>query len=132
MSEQKNITSHAQSVAASKPTDLGADSWTYRPLVDVFETGDTIILSADLPGTTRDDIAIEYESGFLAINAPVPARSYGKSLRNEYGVGHYHRKFEVGDALNLEGIDAEYVNGVLTVRIPKQARMQRRVIPIKG
>ena len=53
-------------------------------------------------------------------------------LRQEYGVGGFHRRFALEDGFDVDRIDATYRDGVLTVVLPKSAGAQRRRIPVAG
>jgi HSP20 family protein len=52
-------------------------------------------------------------------------------LRQEYGVGDFYRNFAISTEIDSEKISAEYRDGVLTVRLPKQERAKPRRIAIK-
>lgn len=102
----------------------------YRPNVDIFEQADEIVMLADLPGATPESIEVDYEDGELAIKAHVEPRQEADTrfLVREYGTGDYRRKFRVNETVDAERINASFVDGVLTVRLPKvQAAKPRRV-----
>ena len=108
--------------------------WTYRPDVDVVETCQEIALAADLPGADAESIDVEFEKGILTINAKITLRQQEetKYLLNEYGVGDYHRRFEINQEVDATKIEASFVDGVLTVRLPKPEVVQPRKIAVKN
>lgn len=106
--------------------------WCYLPPVDVFDEPDAYTVVAELPGTRADRIDLSLERGVLTLRAPVERRipEQARSIRAEYGVGDYERRLEFGQAVDPEGITAEYVDGVLTVRLSKAETARGRRIPI--
>ena len=109
-------------------------SWTYRPNVDIFDTADELLLMADLPGANPETIDVSMESGILTIQAEVAPRQWGggQSIAHEYGVGGFHRRFEIDESIDAEHVAAEYHDGELTVRLPKAQQARRRRIPVSG
>ena len=106
----------------------------YRPNVDILEKDDELIVVADVPGASADDIDIDFEDGALTIDAKVEIRDDegAEYLLHEYGVGHYHRTFQVSEAVDGDKINAEYANGVLTLHLPKADAAKPRKISIKA
>jgi HSP20 family protein len=102
----------------------------FRPNVDILERESELLVLADTPGAIADAIDIRYEDGVLTIHGRVPSRSPEgrRLLLQEYGVGDFHRSFRLGDRIDASGISAEYVEGVLTVHLPKvEAARPRRI-----
>lgn len=106
---------------------------TYVPNVDIVETGDAFILSAEMPGARADAIDVTFEQGTLTLRAQIEPRGGGERwLVREYGVGDYERTLEVGDAVEPDGISADYRQGVLVLRLPKQERARSRKIDVRS
>lgn len=116
------------------PPRTRTSAWTYRPNVDIVDAGDELTLFADVPGADADGIDVSLESGILTIDARVQPRNRARaqSILREYGVGNYHRRFEIDETLDPEGVNAEYREGVLTLHLPKARRAQRRRIPVSS
>ncbi len=106
----------------------------FRPNVDIVERDDAVVIVADLPGASRDGIGIEFEAGELAIHAKVEQRRSPSAakLHTEYGVGDFRRTFIVSEAIDDANITADYVDGVLTVRLPKTPEVQPRKIAVQA
>jgi len=103
--------------------------------VDIYEQADELVILADLPGASPDSIEIDYEENELSLKARVDPRQEADTdfLVREYGVGDYHRRFRIGEAVDTERITASYTDGVLTVHLPKvQAAKPRRVAVHSG
>ncbi len=109
-------------------------SWTYRPNVDIFDTPDELLLMADIPGADPESIDVSMESGVLTIQADVAPRRRGAAqcTVHEYGVGGFHRRFEIDESIDTEAVAAEYRDGSLRVRLPKAQQARRRRIPVSA
>jgi HSP20 family protein len=117
--------------AATEQTRSGA---RYVPNVDILETPEKYVMRADIPGARAESVAVDYERGTLTIHAPVEPRKHdgGRLLLREYGVGDFHRAFQIGEGIDPTGIQAEYNNGVLTLHLPKSAAAKVRKIEVKS
>lgn len=107
----------------------------YVAPVDIVEMPDELILLVDVPGAKAECIDVDYELGTLSIHAGVEPRQKGRGtnyLVREYGVGDFDRSFQVGDGIDAENIQAEYRDGVLTVRLPKADAIKPRKISVSG
>jgi HSP20 family protein len=127
------------SIEKSAPQTIQAvprTGWTYRPNVDIFDTSEAIVLQADMPGADNERIEVSFEAGVLSIEAPVTPRTRPASARTlvqEYGIGDFHRRFEVDHtAIDTQNVSAEYRDGVLTVHLPKAQQARRQRVPVKA
>lgn len=108
---------------------------SYVPQVDIVEQPDKLLLLADMPGATNEDVDINYERGELAITARIkPRQDFDESryVMREYGVGDFYRVFRVGEGIDAEKIEAEIKDGVLTVHLPKAQEIMPRKISVRG
>lgn len=104
------------------------------PAVDVVETADAFVLTADLPGVEPQDIEVTMENGVLSIRGRRVNETYnGQSgyRRIERQSGEFFRRFTLPDTADADAISAKTSNGVLEVRIGKRAEVQPRRIEIK-
>jgi len=99
------------------------------PAVDIHEDDNGLVLSADLPGTTRDGLDIGIEEGILTIQARTDATASEVVFRDAEHTG-YQRRFQLPDNLDLERIDASLKDGVLTLRLPKSEAAKPRKIDV--
>jgi len=109
---------------------LGVDDapgWT--PAVDLYETPDRFVASLELPGLTRDHIKIEIQQEVLVVRGERPVRHEegARYHRVERGHGAFVRSFVLPQPVEVDGVAAEFRDGVLTVVVPKRAPQQRRV-----
>lgn len=101
----------------------------YEPDVDAYETETEVVFLADLPGATSEGLNINFEKGRLTIDATVPERqkAEGSCLVCEYGVGSYFRSFELNESVDVDNAKASFVDGVLTLRIPKRRPQAKKI-----
>ena len=120
--------------SARSPQDPSASGWSYRPRIDVIEDADEFTILADMPGTTADDIRINFENRTLTIHGTVQARHLRDTefLTHEYGVGDFDRELVLSDALDADRISAAYEHGVLTIHLPKSQEAKPRRIPVRA
>lgn len=107
---------------------------TVQPAVDVFEDESGITLLADMPGVPRERLEIRVEGDALLIEGSVqPATPEGlEAVYAELRIPRYRRSFTLSRELDSAKIDASIKDGVLTLRIPKQAHAQPRRIEVSA
>ena len=112
---------------------VGSDAPGWTPPVDLYETPVVFVLSAELPGLSRDQIEIHAEDSRITIRgarAAGPGReiSCEQYHRVERGHGRFSRAFALPEPVDVDAITADLKDGVLTVTIPKAAgRVTRRI-----
>lgn len=103
------------------------------PRVDVFENDNEILLFADLPGVTSNDLRIDLEKERLTIEARRSnTEEQGTELLAEYRPADYRRTFLVPRSIERDKIDAELKAGVLKLRLPRADALKPRSIPIRA
>lgn len=105
----------------------GPQGWA--PAVDLCETADAFIVTAELPGIARDQVRIEVQDGRISLqgrrDARVPCEQYHQVER---GHGEFARSFVLPSGVEPDHITADLRDGVLTVIVPKAPeRGPRRV-----
>jgi HSP20 family protein len=114
---------------------VGADAPGWTPPVDLYETSSQFVLTAELPGLSRDQIEIHAEPYRIAIRG---ARAAGPSAdmpceqfhRVERGHGRFSRAFTLPEAIDVERVSADLKDGILTVSIPKAVERGARRIDV--
>jgi len=108
----------------------------WSPSIDVRERDHHLIVSADLPGLTKDDVKVEVTDEGLSIRGE-RKREYEERqegyYRTERSYGSFRRVIPLPEGASVEQAKALFKDGVLevTVPIPESAR-RRREIPIEG
>lgn len=107
----------------------GPHGWA--PAVDLCETSDLFVFTAELPGLTRDQISIQVCEGRLILQGRRAARVSCEHYHQvERGHGEFHRVFPLPQAVNPDGIVADLTDGVLTVTVPKLAPPSPRRVAV--
>ena len=112
----------------------GAAAATWTPAVDIYETLDTIVIKADLPGVVREDIEIQVDDNTLTLKGErrfskdVQEESY---LRIERTYGSFHRCFTLPATIRQEEIRAVCRDGVLELTLPKAEGSKPKRIAIE-
>jgi HSP20 family protein len=109
-------------------------SGNWAPPVDVYQNGDhEVVLRAELPGMTREDIDITVDNGTLTIRGEKKFSSEVKEEsfhRIERRYGSFSRSFSLPQTVDTGKVGAEYKDGVLTVRLPLREEAKPRQIKV--
>ena len=106
----------------------------WSPPVDVVETGTEIILKADLPEMSQDEIGIKVEDGTLTIEGErkflkeTPEENY---IQIERSYGTFRRTFAIPRMIDQEKIKASYKDGVLRIVLPKKEHVYPKQISVE-
>ena len=128
----------ASTVCSPTPT-AGSDdglmtSGTWVPPVDIYQNGDhEVVLKAELPDMTREDIDITVDNGTLTIKGEKKFSNEVKEEqfhRIERRYGAFSRSFSLPQTVDAGKVAAEYKNGVLTVRLPLREEAKPRQIKV--
>lgn len=123
---------HARNVATFDPfrmlDEMDRHFFTNAPSVsafrtDVIDNGDAFTLESELPGFKKEDIKIDIENDCLTISAERKVDNKDEKdnyIKRERFYGSFSRSFDVS-GINVDGIEASYNDGVLTVKLPKKA-----------
>jgi HSP20 family protein len=98
-------------------------SFKQFPAVNVTETEAGYELDVVAPGFQKENFSVDIDDRVLTISAEFKSEKIeetGKSVRKEYEAKSFKRSFTLDENVDTEGICAKYVNGVLTVNLPKQ------------
>ena len=119
----------------SVPFSTATVGWGWAPHVDVSETNEELMLTAELPGLSEDDVTINLENNLLSISGEKTAtRSEDDAeQRNhvwERRYGSFSRSFTLPRTVKADDISALFENGVLTIHMPKIPEATGRTIKI--
>ena len=102
------------------------------PAVDIFESIESLTLTADMPGVEKGGLEISLEKGVLTINGTVEAVKRGRPILREYSSANYFRQFKLPELLDEDKSHADLRNGVLTLIIPKSESAKPKRIEIRS
>jgi len=110
-----------------------SDTRTMAPRVDVYEDDTGITLLADMPGVPKDQLELKVDGESLSIEGQImPGTPEGlEPMYAEVRVPRYRRVFTLSRELDAGRIEASLKDGVLSLRIPKQAHAQPRRIAVQ-
>lgn len=109
-------------------------SAAFTPAADVFEDDSNVELAIELPGIEQKDFNVRIEDNVLTIDGERNIE-HGKTkdfLRRELPHGKLSRSFTLPSSANPEHVNANYVNGVLHIRLAKRADARPKRIPISS
>lgn len=132
MSNINDVTQASSITTAAAQTADRQPRRSVAPPVDVFEDAGGITLLADMPGVPREQLELKVEGDTLLIEGNVlpPTREGLEPIHAEIRMPHYRRSFTLSRELDSAQIQASLKNGVLELRIPKQAHAQPRRIEV--
>ena len=105
----------------------------WRPVVDVYDNENAIVLKADLPGMNKEDIEIDVDDRILTLKGE---RTYDNETkekdfyRRERSFGTFKRVFTLPENVSAESINADFKNGVLTIEITKPEEKKPKHITV--
>lgn len=109
------------------------------PAIDLIETETAYVVKADLPGVSKDNINVTLEQGVLTIKGEQASEdvktdeaNQNRFIRKERRYAGFARSLRIGDGVNEDAIKAEFVDGVLTLTLPKVERAQPRQIEVRA
>jgi HSP20 family protein len=109
-------------------------SGTWMPPVDIYQNGDhELVLKAELPDMTREDIDVTVDNGTLTIKGEKKLDAEVKEEqfhRIERRYGSFSRSFSLPQTIDPNRVAAEYKNGVLTVKLPMREEAKPRQIKV--
>ncbi|WP_309684553.1 Hsp20/alpha crystallin family protein [Polaromonas sp.] len=102
------------------------------PAVDVFEDESGITLLADMPGVSKEKLELKVEGDTLLIEGGVQTQTPDglEAVYAEVRIPRYRRSFTLSRELDTTRIEANLKDGVLTLRMPKQAHAQPQRIAV--
>lgn len=104
----------------------------WSPTVDIHESTEGYHLSIDLPGIAPEQIEVTADKGVLSIRGTREAVHADKDLkRSERSFGSFKREFSLPDNADFDRIEAKSNHGVLTVFVPKTAKVEPKRIAVQ-
>ncbi|MGD9347117.1 MAG: Hsp20/alpha crystallin family protein [Candidatus Aminicenantes bacterium] len=117
--------------ARGEERDLVSSSWA--PSVDIYETEQTLVLTAEVPGIEDKDIEIKIEDSTLTLKGE---RKFEKETeeenyhRIERAYGSFYRSFSLPPYIDQDKIEAEHEQGVLKITMPKKHESKPRTVKV--
>jgi HSP20 family protein len=132
---QRRATEHATKAGGQTTTEAGGDveaveAPDWFPAADVYESDGEYIVAVDLPGIDRSTLDISIDDDRLTLKG---TRAHNASTQHlaECPKGNFLRTFSVPASVDQKDIKADYRDGVLKVRLPRQPERKAQRIEIK-
>ena len=103
---------------------------TIRPKANVEETDTQIVLELAVPGFDKNDVTIKIENDILHIEGKKEEEDDRKFSRQEFRVNRFNRQFTLSEIIDTESVSANFLNGVLTITLPKVEAQQPKSITV--
>ncbi|HYG33270.1 MAG TPA: Hsp20/alpha crystallin family protein [Clostridia bacterium] len=106
----------------------------WEPALDVYENNDRITVRAELPGMKKEDISVSLEENTLTISGErkrEEERKEGEVFRSERYFGRFQRIVTLSQPVDVNQIQANYKDGVLTINLPKAEAAKPKQIEVK-
>jgi HSP20 family protein len=103
---------------------LGKETTGWMPTTDVYRTNGNLVVKADLPGLSKDDVEVKVEDGFLIVQGERREEKEKKEkeyYRSECSYGSFYRRVPLPDDVDADKISAKVHDGVLEVTVPLPA-----------
>jgi HSP20 family protein len=104
------------------------------PLVNVYDGKENIVVSAELPGMTKENVTITFTDGTLTLAGrlePLASTRNMTPVRQERATGDFEKTVRIPTKVRQEKISASFNNGVLTVTLPKSEEAKPKSIHIE-
>jgi HSP20 family protein len=111
--------------------DIMPGAWA--PSVDIYETENEVVLTAEIPGVDEKDVEIKVEDNNLTLRGE---RKFEKETKEENyhrierSYGSFFRSFALPSYIDQDRIEAEHENGGLKIRMPKRSELKPRKVKI--
>jgi HSP20 family protein len=108
---------------------------TWNPPVDIYETDDALVLKAELPGVSKDDVSIEVHQNTLILRGQ---RKHEAEVKEEHyhrverAYGTFQRSFVLPTTVDQDKVQATFKDGVLELHLPKSEAAKPKRIAING
>src|SRR4029453_1111769 len=113
----------------------GGAARRWAPAMDLVDGGDRLVLKADLPGLSEEDVRIEVQDRLLTVSGERKSEHEEKRegyYRMERAYSSFSRSVTLPDGIDADQIDASFDKGVLEVRIPKPEERKPHRVEISG
>lgn len=122
-----------ENASRAKDYDVEVSQCDWRPVVDIYNTEKAIIISAELPGVTKDNITLDVNENILTIKGERKSEEEVNQedyYRMERCFGTFERAFTLPSTVDPGKISANFKDGILKIEIPKPEEKKPKQITI--
>jgi HSP20 family protein len=105
-------------------------SASFRPAADFYETTQGLVLRLELAGVPAEAVSLSLTAHELVVQGcrrPPRQEDLRRFIHLEMGFGAFERRFKLPIAIDPEGVEAAYTDGILEVRLPRKAPQSRQI-----
>ena len=101
------------------------------PPVDIYETPNSLVLLADMPGVPKENLEVRVHQNTLTIQGKAQHLVKGEPIYREIELTGFFRQFEISEEIATDKINAELKCGVLSLNLPKSEKAKPKKIDVK-
>jgi len=110
-----------------------SENGCFKPAVNIKENESEYSLNFSVPGYDKNELKVSVNNNVLTISheSENKENTDSKFLKREFESGSFKRSFELPENAESEKIEASHINGILTIKIPKRAKVEIQVQDIE-
>jgi HSP20 family molecular chaperone IbpA len=124
------VSNEMQTTNGNREVTRASDRYAPPP-VDIYETDNSLLLMADMPGVTKENLNVRVDQNTLTIEGKAQHLVPGDPIYREIELTGFYRQFEIGDDIATDKINAELKHGVLMLNLPKAEKAKQKRIEVK-
>lgn len=128
---EKTVAANPQEKSPAGREETRSQEQYITPPVDIYETAEGLVVTADLPGVGKEALDVRVENHLLTIRGKTAHIGSGDPVYREYGLVNFFRQFELNERVDTSKISAELKHGVLTLTLPKAEEAKPRKIEVR-
>jgi HSP20 family molecular chaperone IbpA len=128
---EKTVAAAAQEKSTASREGTRSQERYVTPPVDIYESGEGLIVKADLPGVAKENLDVRVENSLLTIYGRPTRVALGDPIHREYELVNFFRQFELNERVDQSKISADLKHGVLTLSLPKAEEAKPRKIDVR-
>jgi HSP20 family protein len=101
------------------------------PPVDIYETPNSLVLLADMPGVPKENLEVRVDQNTLTVQGKAQHLVKGEPIYREIELTGFFRQFEISEEIATDKINAELKYGVLSLNLPKSEKAKPKKIEVK-
>ena len=116
------------------PTSMLGDGGTFEPAVEIADTNDSILVKAQVPGVSKENLHIDIMDDYLTLKGEMKEEKTTEEKRfhrKEFRYGAFARTIPLPTAVKADQAAVQLKDGVLTITLPKGEQSKAKQIPIK-
>jgi HSP20 family protein len=109
-------------------------AFDWAPSVDISESSEEFVIKAEIPGVNKDDVKVSIDDGVVSIQGERKQEKEEKDKkfhRVERSYGSFLRTFSLPSNIDDAKVQAQFKDGLLTVRLPKSASAKPKTVEVK-